>query len=251
MEFENSFLSRDFLYLCALFAGAGTGSVLSIFKRRSTLRSRSAFVSAALLFFSGAAAFFTAAVIFSRGALFSAHPLYMPAGLIAVLGALAVRFPPAGVLSVLIAGLFAVWIGLFFLRYPPLQKEKPEALSVYSSKTGIFIVRRYGAGSESWNIRNDGNPLQFEAAALAADYRYPLLGGERRGLIIRAARGGETLFSAPLSKGGPAEREQWRPGFTRRPFSLTLSAGELLPGMGLSVLFDGEDLYFDPPVEFP
>jgi hypothetical protein len=248
MEFENAGLSRDFLYLFCFFAGTALGALLSVFKRGNTLRAGSAWISAALVLFSAAVAFAAAAVIFSGGAVFLAFPLYVPAAVILVLGVFGIRFPRAGACTVIfMGGLFAVWVGLSFLRYPSPGDKEPEGISVFSSGDGTLVLRRGGRDGESWNIK-DGGPLKFEAAAIDADFRYPLIGGEKRGLITRVDYGSQNVFLSPKSLSAP---DQGRLGFSHSRFSLTLPAGVLLSGMGLSILFDGEDLYFDPPIQLP
>jgi hypothetical protein len=251
MEFENLSLARDFFYLSFLLVGATGGSLWCIFKRTSSLKSRSGWISAALVFFSGAVAAIAGAVIFSRAGVFSNTSLYVLAGIALVLGVLAVRFPRSGACSIVIAlGFCAVWICLSFLRYPASTTTSPEGISVLSAGEtgeGMIIVRQNGEEQESWNLDTQA-PLEFEAVAVSSDFRYPLVGGITRGLIVQAVQGTGTVFRSSKYL---ARSSGSRLGFTFSHYTLTLPAGALLPGMSLSVLFDGEKLYFDPPIQLP
>lgn len=253
MEFDKLSLSRDFLYLFSLFAGTGVGSLLSVFKRENTLWNRSAWISLALFLFSGAVASIAASVIFSRGGIFSVSPVYLPAIITFVLGVLAVRFPCVGGCTLIFAaGLCAVWICVSFLRFPRFDYEKPE-ISLQARGEGLLIVNRRARKPETWNIKNDrepgsaGEPLEFEAVTFTAAFPWPVIGGKKRGLITQIKRGSETVFSA----GGRGLNAAGKALGTVQHFSLTLPAEALPPGIHVSVLFDGEKLYLDPPVPLP
>lgn len=251
MEFENPSLARDFFYLSFLLLGAAGGSLASIFKRSTSLRSRSGWISAALVFFSGAVAAAAGATIFSQAGVFLNVSLYIPAGIAFVVGGLAVRFPRAGACTlVFLLGLCTVWICLTFLRYPGFTKTSPEGISVLSAGgtgEGMLIVRQNNGENETWNVDTRA-ALEFEAVAVSSDFRYPLIGGMTRGLVVQAVQGTGTIFQS--SKYLSGERQSLL-GFSFSRHSLTLPAGALLPGMGLSVLFNGEKLYFDPPIQLP
>jgi hypothetical protein len=246
MEYENLSLARDLMYLFALLAGAGAGSLLSIFKRKNTLRKRASWVSAALFFFSGAIASAALAVIFSKGAVFTLFPLYVPALAVLAAGVLAVRFPRAGAGAVMLAaGLCAAWMWFTFSTAPRLEGEaakRARQLSVQSQGDGKLIISRREK-SETWNIKDDGNPLEFKALAFTPAFPFPLIGGERRGLITGISRGADTIYSSGR------EPTRFFPSGGIERFSLALPAKAVPPGMGLLVLFDGKELRFDPPIQ--
>lgn len=122
MDFEHYAAARDFFYLSVLLAGAGIGCVLHRFRRKSTARFRNISITAGLLFFSGAVTALTAAVIFSRGMILKEISLYTPACVLALVLILAFRFPRAlGFPLILASGVFVVWLGFNYLRFPVIN----------------------------------------------------------------------------------------------------------------------------------
>ncbi|MDR1307648.1 MAG: hypothetical protein LBK74_08755 [Treponema sp.] len=242
--------SRDLFYLASLLFSIALGIFLVSRRKETSPRRRAGLISALLCFISLALASLAGAVILSGGVVFSAVSFYPPAVLFLSLGAAVVCFPRAGGCPfIFAAGLFSVWICLTFLVYP--RFEEPERLSLRSGGGSLILFRLHGGSgtdTETWNIRDNGSPLIFEAASVTAHPAYPLIGGERRGLIVRVQRDGEQLFALTrnlrrleFSGGGL--------GFSLNKYGLELPPGALLPGMSLSVLFDGEKLYFDPPIQ--
>jgi hypothetical protein len=181
-------------------------------------------------------------VILSRGLVFTVASLYPFVVLFLAVGILGVRFPRAGGCTIIfVAGLVAVWICFSFLAYPHFEE-----LSLQSSGKGQLLIRRGTGSDETWNVKDDGSPLFFEAVSLTAYPGYPLIGGERRGIITSAGRNNEPFFSVKrFGRSGTFSG----PGFILNRYSLELPSGALLPGMNLSVLFDGEKLYFDPAIQ--
>jgi hypothetical protein len=242
--------SRDLLYLTSLLWGTAVGTFLASRRKEATLRRRSSRISAALFLSSLALSSLAGAVILSGALVFTVTSLYPFVILFLVLGTAAVCFPRAGAFPLIFAAcLFAVWMCFTFLVYP--RFEKPEQLSLRSGGGSLVLVRLHGSPGKddtTWDIQDNGNPLVFEAASLTAHPAYPLIGGERRGLILRVRRNGQELFALTKNLyrfhffGGGL-------GFSLEKYSLELPPGALLPGMSLSVLFDGEKLYFDPPIE--
>jgi hypothetical protein len=189
------------------------------------------------------------AVILSRGRIFALPSLYPWVCFSLALGTAAFRFPRAGGCTIIfVLGLFAVWICVSFLSYP--GPDKPDGLSLYSAEDGHILIRKIAKGpeeGESWNIEDDGKALVFEVAALTAHPSYPLVGGEQRGSIVRISRNGTQLFS--LTGNGYRFRFSGGLGFSLTWHTLELPTGALLPGVSLSVLFDSQRLYFDPPIQ--
>jgi hypothetical protein len=242
--------ARDLLYFASLLFGIALGAFLVSMRKGISLRRRSGLISVLLCFTALALASLAGAVILSRGMVFAAASFYPFVVLFLSLGVAAVCFPRAGTCPIIFAaGLFAVWICFTFLVYP--RFEEPERLSLRSGGGGLILLRLHGGpgkDAETWDIRDTGSPLIFEAASVTAHPAYPLIGGERRGMIIRARRDNKQLFAftrnlyrLDFSGGGL--------GFSLYKYSLELPPGALLPGMSLSVLFDGEKLYFDPPIQ--
>ncbi|MDR2661997.1 MAG: hypothetical protein LBC31_03270 [Treponema sp.] len=241
--------SRDLLYLASLLFGIALGIFLVSRRKGTSLRRRAGLISALLCFIALALASLAGALIFSGGMIFSVAAFYPLAGLFLSLGVVAACFPRAGACPlILAAGLFSIWICFTFLVYP--RFEEPERLSLRSGGGSLILFRLHGGSgkdTETWDIRDNGSPLTFEAASVTAHPAYPLIGGERRGLILRARRDNEQLFAFTRNlyrldfPGGGL-------GFSLNKYNLELPPGTLLPGMSLSVLFDGEKLYFDPPI---
>jgi hypothetical protein len=233
MDFEHFSVSRDLFYLASLFAGAALGCFLAAWS--SVRRGRSGWISVALCFLSCAVAALSGSIVLSMGAVFKAFPLFIPSAVFFVLGALAFRFPRAGAVFVLFAGLFTVFAGVVFLRYPRFTLPDDPAgsaghpgyllvMTVQSSGGGIVVRKSRDAAdpsdpaalsdsanpdsAETWNLAqgDSAGSLYFEALAIEANPLYPVFGGEKRGLFSGAGRGAETFFSvkAPFFK-APAD----------------------------------------------
>ncbi|MDR2767792.1 MAG: hypothetical protein LBB82_05640 [Treponema sp.] len=256
MESDNFALYRDLFYLSFLFFGISAGAVLCRQRSGNTLRRRAAWLAAIYCFIACAAAFLSPAVVFSGGAVFTVKSIYLVCAVFFFAGAAGIYFPrSAGAALVFAAGIITIWIALAFARYPEFQTaEGPpyvESFALRSFGDGVRLVRQNrkpdtADAAESWSLDYEESPLVFEAAAFSAHRLFPLVGGEKRGLITRVSRGGEVLFSVSPWMIRPLSRS--RPGFSSRIFSLDLPAGALLPGMNLSVVFDGDSLVFDPPI---
>ena len=131
MDFEYYAAARDFFYLSALLLGAGAGCVLNRYRRRSTARFRNRSITAAFLFFSGAVIALTAALIFSKWMILKEFSLYPLAGIVALVLILAFRFPRAlGFPFILATGVFVVWLGYNYLRFPVIDDTLPDPPSV-------------------------------------------------------------------------------------------------------------------------
>ena len=239
MEFDHFGLSRDLLYLASLLVGASAGVFLITRRRKCTLRQRSLLISVILCLLSCVLASLAASVILTRGMVFAVPSVYPFVVLFLALGALVVYFPRAGLWTVIfIAGFYIAWISFSFLAFP--RCREPVRLTVRSSGGELFFYQ----DEETWNFRNDGKTVTFEAASITAHPSFPLIGGEQRGLITRVLRDDEQLFGLT----GRLFRFFGGPGFFREFHSLNLPMGVMLPGAGISALFDGKKLYFDPPI---
>lgn len=243
MDFEYFGLSRDLLYLSALFLGVAVAVFFISLRKDCSLRRKSALITVILCLATFVIAALAASIILSKGLILSVSLLYPFVVLFFVLGALALYFPRAGGYPVIFAvSLFAAYICFSFLKYPGLKE--PERLIVRSS--GAELVFRLD--TETWEILNDQRMVRFEAVSITANPAYPIIGGERRGLITRVLRNDIELFALTrafnLHSGVFLESS----GFYRENFLLDLPIGALPPGISLSVLFSGDRFYFDPPI---
>ena len=252
MNFEHFGPSRDLLYGAFLLLGAAAGAALLAYRRHSSLKSRARWISALLCLASAALAALAGSVILSGGLVFTVASHYPFAFFFLLLGAAALCFPLAGgCTSIFAAGLFTVWICFSFLTFP--RFETPLTLSLRSSGGELLIrrgaVRDTGGnhrGAETWTVSGETG-LVFEAAALTAHRSYPVIGGERRGLITRVLRDGEPLFA--MTKNLYRFTFSGGLGFSLDNHRLELPAGTLPPGTSVSVVFNGERLSFDPPLQ--
>jgi hypothetical protein len=223
MDFEHFSISRDLFYLASFFTGAAVGCFLAA--RSSVRRGRDGWISAALCFLSCAVAALSGSIALSMGAVFKAFPLFIPSAAFFTVGVLAFRFPRAGFVFVFFAGVFTVFVGAAFLRYPRLvDNSAGNLVMIVQSVGGGILVRKPqdsagwagrtdGAGlpdpanrpsnpadadaAETWNLAEDASSenLYFEAFAVEAHPLFPVFGGERRGFFSGAGRGTESLFS--------------------------------------------------------
>jgi hypothetical protein len=273
MNFEHFGFARDLLYLAALLTGTCVALFLIMIQKTNTPYRRSVCISVIFCLASLAVASLAGAIILSRGLVFTVASLYPFVVLFLAMGILGVRFPRAGGCTVIfVTGLVAVWICFSFLAYPRFEElslrasgdgqllirkrvhtQEPAQGPAGSFRAGGFIWRGTDgiSGSrsptapddETWNVKDDGGALFFEALSVTAYPGYPLIGGERRGIITNAGRNNEVFFSVKRFRA-------FGPGFMVNRYSLELPSGAMLPGMNLSVLFDGEKLYFDPAIQF-
>ena len=243
MDFEYFGLSRDLLYLGSLLAGAVAAAFIVMHRRDCTSRQKSALLAVIFFLLSCIIALLAAAVILTGGLIFSVHSIYPFIVLFCIFGGAALYFPRAGGLAlILAAGTYIILMFFVFLSIPGFNK--PADIAFRSSGNELIIKR----DAETWNIRNNRNLIQFEAAAVTVYSAFPLFGGERRGFITRAVQDTNELVSFARTKNISGGLKK-SPGFLHEEFVLVLPL-ELLPrGITLSVLFDGKRLYFYPPLE--
>ncbi|MCL1928030.1 MAG: hypothetical protein FWG07_04460 [Treponema sp.] len=252
MDFEYFGLSRDLLYLCSLILGVAIAAFLVTLQKTCTLRRKSVLITVIFCLASCFIASLAVSVILSGGLIFSAllkHPfIILLMVLFFVLGGLALYFPRAGGCSIIFAaGLFLVYMCFSFWIYPGINE--PERLVVRASETDLI----FRLNAETWDVQsshNDQRQIYFEAVSITAYPAYPLIGGKRRGVITRVFRNDTELlaFHGAFNRYSKSAGKSW--GFLREEFTLALPAGALLPGISLTVLFNGTLLYFDPPIQF-
>ncbi|MDR2314600.1 MAG: hypothetical protein LBE02_08720 [Spirochaetaceae bacterium] len=249
MNFEHFALSRDLFYLTALSLGAGLGALLMAYRKTGSRKQHGAWISTTLFLGSLIVSALAAAVILSKGLVFTVPSLYPWGCLFLLLGILGIRFFKIGGCAIIFAGgLFVVWICISFLNYAPFTE--PEQLSLEAASSGQIVIRRDPAGRrapEAWTVEDDGRTLFIEAAAVTAHGSYPLIGGERRGAIIRIRREDRQL--AAINPDGFRFKHSGGLGFSLDQYTLELPPGILASGINLAVLFNGRALYFDPPIQ--
>ncbi|MDR2760064.1 MAG: hypothetical protein LBB78_11875 [Spirochaetaceae bacterium] len=258
-------LFRDLLYLSAGLIGAGLGCILSWFRKDLSFKSRGRMVSLSLWIFSGAVVGFTAAVLtvpgdFSR---FSALilPLLLPSAVIALICLGACRFPRAAFLLTIPLGLCIVWLGYSFLRFPRIGPEGKALALVGSRGDGTYSLslelgpnpRRRAPGVIYREF--PGPSLELEGVYVFFDRRFPLIGGQGRGLIRGVRRDGELIFSGPLGEASllgayyarfPPPAEEKNAGIFLRRFYTTLNLAPLPPGGIAEVILDAGALSSRP-----
>ena len=244
MHFDNFGMSRDLLYLCSLFLGAALAAFLVTLRKKCSLRLKSIMITVILLLCSLCIAALAGSIILSRGLIFSVSLLYPYVALFFILGGLALYFPRAGGCTMIFfLGIFAVYICFSFLIYPGLKE--PERLIIRSSGAELIFRR----DAETWEIPNNPGVITFKAVSITANPAYPLIGGEKRGLITQVLQNENDLFTLAFSNSrySGGLKKPW--GFLREEYTLDLPSGSLLPGISLSVLFNGSQLFFDPPIQ--
>lgn len=254
MELSYFALSRDLLYFSSLLVGASAGAFIIIRRKTCTLRQRSRWITVILCLISSALASLAASVILTRGAVFSITSVYYFIILFLVLGAAGISFPRAGGCTIIfITGICAVWLSFSFFAYP--RFDEPARLVIRSSGSEYVFHKN----DSTWNFRNDGGTLTVEAVSITAYSGFPLIGGERRGLITEVLQNNERLFTLAERTAAPDHVRTARQNsslsigdrhrvFSREFHFLDLPMGALLPGVGLPVLFDGNKLYFDTSI---
>ncbi|MDR1654848.1 MAG: hypothetical protein LBR96_02530 [Treponema sp.] len=195
MDFDGFPLTRDLIYLAASFTGLAFGFFLSLFKRNGTARSGNPYVSAALFMLSGTLICITAALLVSRGKVLTAFPLVFPSAAIALLCALAARFPRAFAFPLfLLAGLLMVWLAFSFLRFPLIERSVPLAHVRYEGSKNYSF--RFSGQEEPIKGLNEDSPLVIEGVYITCDPLYPIIGGETHGMITGIDNAGKRLYSA-------------------------------------------------------
>ena len=268
MDFEQFVPARDFFYLAALLVGAGIGSILNRFRRKTSFRFRNMCITIGLCFFSGAVAALTAAVIFSNWLIVKEFSLFLPAGILAVIIILAFRFPrAAGFPLILLAGVLVVFLGCTYLRIPVIEKDTPGLLLVAREESGLIHVRpllplspksnrppEESVPAMSFQPAGDNPVLVFRSLFFSFSRNFPLIGGIHRGLITEILNNTTSLYSAPRFNSGffPGSASDSGTGaysvlpdfFVLKKSSLVMDLKEFTSGTVRTVLFDGSALGF-------
>jgi hypothetical protein len=188
---------------------------------------------------------FAASMIYSNAFILSAKPLFPVCAVIALVFLAALCFPRIIAFPLVIAGgLFTVWLGAAFLRFPLTGPEGTALALVSQTGEGGYTVSRSGpakdalpdgAGAPSIRMVNTAQPLGFAAYILSFDPRCPLIGGQSRGVVTEVRSGDESSFSH-VFPGAPFFRH-----FAAR-YDILLTPESIRPGMVYRVRFDGTSL---------
>ncbi|MDR0688910.1 MAG: hypothetical protein LBG08_01400 [Spirochaetaceae bacterium] len=263
MGSDTAALFRDLLYLSALLTGAALGCILSLFRRDLTLRCRDRIVSLVFLIFSAVIVVVTAMILKAPGGLPRLPALILPAAVIALISLGACRFPRAGAFLFLPVGLCVVWLGYSFLRFPRIGPEgKTLGLlgsrgdGTYSLSLELGPTPERAGSSGVVHLKFPGGTLELEGIYVFFDERFPLIGGEGRGLIRGIRRNGEPVLSGPLGESSllgayyawfPPPAEEKGTGFSFRRFYHTLDLDPLPAGGVVEVILGPGPFSFRPP----
>jgi hypothetical protein len=250
MDSERFAFFRDLLYLSAALSGAGLGCILSLFRKDLSSKCRDRIFCLIFWFFSGAVVGITAALLRTgddfTGLPARLLPLLPPSAGIVLLFLGACRFPRAGALLILPVGLCVVWLGYSFLRFPRIGPDGKTLVLVGSRGDGTYSLslelrpnpRRTGVSGLVYREFTRGS-LELEGVYVFFDERFPLIGGEGRGLIRGIRWNGELIFQGPLGEASllgayyawfhPPEGET-KAGIFLRRFYTTLELAPLPPG---------------------
>lgn len=245
--------ARDFMYLAALALGAALGCILNRFRKKATNRFRNLSVTAGFCFLSVFVVALTAAAIWSNWMVFLEIPLYFPLIIAALITALAFRFPRAAGFPVfLTSGLLLVWICLTCLRFSPVNNTGEGRL--VRDENGIVHVRlipQAGSQSEiSFSYRPAGESvnIEFKALHILIAREFPLIGGDRRGIITEVLGNNEILFSDHRINMKIFPGVNWNHVLGRFIFYEEvmgrLDTGELLPGVSRVILLEESGVTF-------
>jgi hypothetical protein len=267
MDFKYFPLSRDLLYLTSILVGAALGCFVTLFRNDINKYSRNRRITLSLIFFSVALASFALALICSQTRILTMTRLFLPVGLCGLVVLFSVSFPRTIAYPViLLFGVFVIWEGYTFLRFPLIQESSVPLAVVSNNGNGQFSLHYQGNGDRA--LKSDaekvlvfhsaaGEPqplaLEFSAVILFRDPVYPLAGGERRGLVQKIRNGNQQLFEETRLHGRFLNRYyQWLNSGSRHHklgIGCELYAGETKPdyfpiGMKLSVFANENDLSF-------
>ena len=272
MNFEQFAHARDFLYLTALFLGAGIGCILNRYRcsfnpAKNAVRFRNRTVTAGFCFFSFALAALTTAAIFSNWAIFTVNALYVPLGILTVIIVLAFRFPrAAGFPLVIVFGIFMVWMGYACLRFPVVdstgygqvvpERDGSIRLKFLSPAEARSSDQIKSAASLSVKPGGKDDVLEFRARCITVSKNFPLAGGVSRGSITeiwdnneylygsqrQGRRQGQKIPGATVSTKLGTKAADWFISFQEIPGKLAI--GELSSGAVLTILVEGSTLTF-------
>jgi hypothetical protein len=202
MTFEYFPLCRNLLYLTAALTGIMLGCALKLFRRNITTGARNRIVVGIFCVFSGIFVCFSLTLIHSRGTLDFIPPLLPFLGGTVLLFVLAVCFPRGAAFPlVLFGGLVVVWVGYSFLRFPRIRSEGVPLVSVSRTGEGAFALRLTASGEDecrgwtyAFNAEEAESFPELRGLLVSFDAAYPLIGGDRRGMITEIRRNGMAPF---------------------------------------------------------
>ncbi|MDR1469929.1 MAG: hypothetical protein LBT00_11630 [Spirochaetaceae bacterium] len=183
MLFGTFAVARDAFYGAALLMGLAVGFALRVLKTR---RHRDVLVTGVMYLFS-LALFVTALVlILSHGAVLYEGGLVRVALFIAVFTAVCVFFPiPAAFPAIIIAGLFVVWAGAAFWRYPTEPDPQKSVQTAVRSGDLLPII----GGEIRYFDREPANGLLFHE-------EFAILSPAKNRLVFSFVSNRDTLSSA-------------------------------------------------------
>jgi hypothetical protein len=256
-------VSRDLFYLSALLFGLGMGCLLHALRRRITTRFKNRMLTLMFFVFTLVVIALAFTCVYSRFQIFQMVPCLITAGILAVVSALALRFPRAVAFPLIIfGGFFSIWIAYTFLWFPRMDYQDSRLISIYNSEGKIFIHFELQDGTDKsfpesgglGPLENDA-PLEMQLALISMDPVIPLIGAQKRGCVSLVRKSGETIFIEKKLEGGlfrkwysflsgetPAELIDVSFDFKE----IQVETPELISGMGFTVFFDGEKLFFKP-----
>jgi hypothetical protein len=259
MTFEYFPLCRNLLYLTAALAGVMLGCALKLLKRNITTGARNRIVAAIFCVFSGIFVCFSLILIRSRGTLDFVPPLLPFLGGTVLLFVLAVSFPRGAAFPlVLFGGLVIVWTGYSFLRFPRIRPEGAPLISMSRNGEGAFALRLIAPGKDErrgWTYAfNAGEEEPFpelRGLLISFDDAYPLIGGDRRGMITEIRRDGTAPFFPEgwlLPRWYTSLSSDNLPlGISVQRFRKELQPSSPSPGTSITLLFDGTAFIRESP----
>jgi hypothetical protein len=268
MDFDNFALSRDLFYLAGALTGAAAGCFLTLFRKDRSIRSRNRRISVLLCVLSGTIAAIALSLIISQRGILRVNFLLVSTGIFVFVFMFAVVFPRAVAYPlILVGGLLFVWVAYTFLRFPEIEESSVPLAFVSHERESLVIRFPSGDRDQSINrnsksrqdkieqlvVSGDAASLEFFAMVISYNRLYPLIGGEKRGVISMIRRGDELLYTDPHinellfsfyyshfnSQTGNA-----RFGIDYRNFQGKIPAA--FEGINLRIFFNDQGLFFIP-----
>jgi len=241
-------LGRDLGYLAFAMLGVALALLVSSLFRQLSIRHKNRRTSLALLFLSGALAAAAGAVVVSDAAILRDRQLLLPAGILAAAFMFSVWFPRLVAFPLIIVAGVAVSLGSFlFLRLPELQGGAGSLATLRVGADGGFAVRfPEEDGFMSLDSSDPRAPLTIQVVQVRLDRRYPLVGGQVRGAVVRLGQGNAVLAppaTHPLfgeRPPDPAGKDQPRLGIAIRSLTREFPAAELAGYVRWTISADDE-----------
>jgi hypothetical protein len=196
---DNFYSARDFFYLAGILLGLAAGLFFSVFKKKLNFGQKERRVTAGFWLLSAAIPSAAAAFILSGMELVQDRGILIIACCMMTAGIFAALFPTTFLFPIITAGgLCSVLIAFIFLRYPLISDGMPVTRVYLGSPDTIFIEPEYpkftlankvsggGPRTKYKNYYNSAHPFTFEyaAAAVTINRVIPLIGGQRRSILM-------------------------------------------------------------------